>query len=385
MDFSLNETQEMFKSTARKFFEEKCTLPHLRAFEKEPDKYSEDLYQEIAGLGFLGLIIPEEYGGIGGSLMDLALVLEEAGYATLPSPFFATLAYGTMPILKYGTEEQKQRLLPKIASGEIVVSGAFSEPEVNYEYRHINTVANEVDGNYKVSGAKLFVPFAKSADYLLTLARTDGSQIGSEAGLSLFLVENTTENVTVTDLPSISPDSLYEVEFKDAHVNAADLLGDINKGLDITNDIIQTATGLQTVEMAGVLRKALDITNAYVKEREQFNVPIGTFQSVQHRLADMYTVVEGGSLAAYQSITKLDSELSAEKEVAIAKSWLSKQGLSVLTGAHQLHGGMGVEMDYPLQFCFRQFKSMQLTLGADTFHIQKLGKSIAASETRQYA
>src|SRR5699024_7122547 len=164
MEFSLNETQEMFKSTARKFFIEKCTLSNLRAFENESDKYSETLYKEIADLGFVGLIIPEEYGGVGGSLMDLALVLEEAGYATLPSPFFANLVYGTLPILKYGSEEQKQKLLPKIASGEIIISGAFSEPQVNYDYRHVNTVANKVDGSYKLSGSKLFVPFAKTAD-----------------------------------------------------------------------------------------------------------------------------------------------------------------------------------------------------------------------------
>jgi len=385
MEFSLNETQEMFKSTARKFFIEKCTLSNLRAFENESDKYSETLYKEIADLGFVGLIIPEEYGGVGGSLMDLALVLEEAGYATLPSPFFANLVYGTLPILKYGSEEQKQKLLPKIASGEIIISGAFSEPQVNYDYRHVNTVANKVDGSYKLSGSKLFVPFAKTADYFLTLVRTNDSEVGSEAGLSLFLVENTPENVTVTDLPSISPDSIYEVEFIDANVSTEDLLGEVNEAWENTNEIIQTATGLQTIEMAGVLRKALDITTSYVKEREQFNVPIGSFQSVQHRLAEMYTIVEGGSLAAYQSITKIESGLSAEKEIAVAKSWLSKQGLFVLTGAHQLHGGMGVEMDYPLQFCYRQFKNMQLTLGSDTFHLQQIGKNIAKAGTHQYA
>ena len=126
MDFSLNEMQEEFKRTARNFFSEQCDLASLHKFEEDENKYSEELYQHLAELGFLSIVIPEEYGGIEGDLLDLAIIIEEAGYATLAAPFFSTIAYGIMPLLKYGTEEQKQHFLPKIASGEIKFTGAFA-------------------------------------------------------------------------------------------------------------------------------------------------------------------------------------------------------------------------------------------------------------------
>lgn len=385
MDFSLNDMQEEFKKTARKFFSEKCSLLELHSFEENEEKYSEQLYQELAELGFLGLVIPEEYGGIDGSLIDLAIVVEEAGYATLPAPFFSTIAYGVLPILKYGTEEQKQNFLPKIASGEIKFSGAFSEPKVNYHYEHVSAVAKQEGNNYSLSGTKVYVPYAQAADYIVTLARTDEAQAGTSEGLTLFIVENNQENMEVNELNSISPEALYEVKFNDKVLPASNVLGAAGDGYKLTEDLLERATAFQTVEMAGVLRRALDITTNYVKDRQQFNVAIGTFQAVQHRLADMLTVVEGGYLAAYQAITRLDNGNRAAKEVSVAKTWLSQEGQSVLVSAHQLHGGIGVEMDYPLQFCFRQFKKMQLLLGNAPYHVQKLAKDMAQSKEHQYA
>lgn len=382
MDFSLTDTQEVFKSTAQKFFKEKCTTLALTKYEQSEKKYSPELYKEIAELGFLGLIIPEKYDGVGGNLMDLAIVVEEAGYAALPAPFFSTIAYGILPILDAGTEAQKSELLPQIAKGELIFTGAFSESHAHYDLKHINTTA----ANNTLSGQKLFVPYASSADYFLTLARTSENSQSSSEGLSLYLINGKQSGIKTTPLRSIGTDELFEVNFENVSLSDSDRLGAENEGWSLTKKTLETATALQCVEMVGLLRRALEVTNEYVKERKQFNVPIGSFQSVQHRLSDMFTIVEGGKLAAYQAIWRLSEGLSAEKEIAIAKAWLCKEGQRVMTGAFQLHGGMGIDMDYPLQFCFRRFKSMQLNLGPTPIQLDKIGNLLAeSSQPEMYA
>lgn len=377
MDFALNETQEVFKNTAQKFFKEKCTTPALREFENSTEKYSPALYKEIADLGFLGLIIPEEYGGVGGSLMDLAIVVEEAGRSALPSPFISTIAYGVLPLLQNGTESQKRELLPRIAEGELIITGAFSEPQAHYDIKHVKTSVKE----NKLSGIKLFAPFAPSADYLLTLARTMESKEGTNEGLSLFLVNNDQEGIRINPLRTIGTNGLYEVKYDNVALSDAQRLGEENCGFEIAQRTIQIATALQCIEMVGVLRRVVEVTSDYVKERKQFNRPIGSFQSVQHRLSDMLTVVEGGWLATYQAMWRLEEGKSAEREIAIAKAWLCKEGQQVLVGAHQLHGGMGIDVDYPLQFCYRRFKDMQLNLGPTSAQLQKIGKTFVKSAT----
>lgn len=376
MEFALNEIQEVFKSTAHKFFKEKCTLTELRKFEASESSFSPPLYKEIADLGFLGLIIPEEYGGAGGSLMDLALVVEEVGWASLPAPFLSTIVYGVIPLLENGSEALKSELLPQIAEGRLIFTGALSEPKAHYDLRFISTEASQTGEGYCLSGKKLFVPFALSADYLLTLAGTSNSNKADGGGSSLFLVKNNKAGIRSIPMPSIGPDRLYEVEFQNVSLTDLDLLGKVNNGWSLTKKTIQMATVIQCVEMVGVLRRALELTTDYVKERRQFGRAIGSYQSVQHRLSDMFTIVEGGRLAAYQAIWRLEAGLSAEREVAIAKAWLCKEGQNVLTGAHQLHGGMGIDLDYPLQYCYRRFKSLQLNLGTAAVHVKQISESI---------
>ena len=378
MEFALNETQKLFKNTAQKVFKEKCTITNLKEMEETEGGHSPELYKYIAELGFLGLIIPEEYGGVGGDLLDLALVVEEAGWAALSGPFISTLSYGVLPLLKYGTEEQKNELLPKIASGEVIITAAFSEAQAHYDMEYVCTSAvdNQKEG-YSLSGTKLFVPHANSADYILTLART-GKEKGKD-GLSLFIIESNLPGVQISSMPSIGSDALFEVEFSGVNVDESAILGAVGEGYKATKNIIQHATALQAIEMSGILQRAVDVTNEYVKERMQFGRAIGTFQAVQHRLSDMLTVVEGGKLTAYHAIWKLNEGLEAETEVATAKAFLSKEGQNVLVGAHQLHGGMGIDFDYPLQFCFRRFKSKQVDLGSAAIHLETIAKELPIS------
>ncbi|MGM9943840.1 MAG: acyl-CoA dehydrogenase family protein [Lysinibacillus sp.] len=373
MDFNLNDMQVEFKETARKFFAEKCTLEHLKSWEKEPNRYSAQLYKEIVDLGFTGLIVPENYGGFGGSLMDLALIVEEAGYVMHQSPLIPTVAYGVSPILNFGTEEQKQQLLPKVVEGSLTVAGAISEPTAHYNVAFVQTTAVNEGDHFNVNGQKLFVPFANSVDYLFTVVRTSG-QAGDKDGLTALLIDRNSDGVDVQLIPTISADGLCQVTFSNVTVSAEHVIGAVGNGFAVVEQVTQIATALQCVETVAILRRAVDLTADYVKERHQFNVPIASFQSVQHRLSDMFTIVEGGSLAVYYAFSKLAAGKEAAKELAIAKAWISSEGQKVVTGAHQLHGGMGLDYDYPLQFAFRRYKASQLLLGTPEVHLKKLAQ-----------
>ncbi|MFF5994599.1 acyl-CoA dehydrogenase family protein [Lysinibacillus sp. KU-BSD001] len=377
MDFHLNDIQKEFKQTARKFFKEKCGLEELRAFEGNPHHYSEKLYQELVELGFVGLVVPEQYGGFGGEFLDLALVIEEAGWSLFQGPFLSTIVSGVRPLVTYGTDTQKSNLLPAFADGTSKASYAIAEPQAHYKLEHLSLGASSTGNHYVLNGTKLFVPFAKSVDKLFVIARTDQKAIGTKEGLTVFLVDTATQGIEVKDIPTISADGLCEVRFHEVKVSAAQIVGNVGDGFDVASDMLTFATALKCIEMTGVLSRTVDITADYVKERHQFNVPIGSFQSVQHRLADMFTIVEGGRLAAFHAFSRLVEGKDAKKEVAIAKAWLSQEGQKVVTGAHQLHGGMGIDYDYPLQFCFRRFKGQQLEFGTPEMHLQNLGQWLA--------
>lgn len=381
MDFKLNDMQAEFKATARKFFTEKCTLEHLKSWEKEPSNFSTSLYAEIAELGFAGLVIPEQYGGFGGGLMDLALIVEETGNAMLQSPLLPTVAYGITPILQFGTEAQKQQLLPKIADGSVTVTAAISEPQAHYNLAFVEATAVTEGDHYNVNGKKLFVPFANSVDYFLIIVRTSG-HAGEMTGLTALLIDRQSDGIDINSIPTISADGLCEVTFSNVMVSIENVIGTVGDGLVVAEQAIQIATGLQCIETTGILRRAVDLTADYVKERHQFNVPIGAFQSVQHRLSDMFTIVEGGSLASYYAFSKLTENKEATKELAIAKAWISMEGQKVVTGAHQLHGGMGLDYDYPLQFAFRRYKASQLLLGTPEVHLKKLTQLVLNEQPR---
>lgn len=377
MDFHLNDIQKEFKQTARKFFKEKCGLEELRAFENNPHHYSEKLYNELVELGFVGLVVPEQYGGFGGDFLDLAIVMEEAGWALFQGPFLSTIVSGVMPVLSHGTEQQKEDLLPAFASGEQKASYAIAEPHAHHKLEHLTFEAVPAGDHYVLNGTKLFVPFAQSVEKLLVVARTNQSAVGSVEGLTVFLVDTATAGIEVKAIPTISADGLCEVQFNHVEVSAAHIIGKVDEGYCAANDMLMYATALKSIEMTGVLSRAVDITADYVKERQQFNVPIGSFQSVQHRMSDMLTIVEGGRLAAFHAFSRLIEGKDATTEVAIAKAWLSQEGQKVVTGAHQLHGGMGIDYDYPLQFCFRRFKGQQLEFGSSEVHLRNLGEWLA--------
>ena len=370
MDFALSEEQEMLQKSARDFLSAECPKSLVREIEAGDLGYSPELWKKMAALGWMGLALPEEHGGAGFSLLDMAVLFEEFGRAAMPGPMFSTTV-GALAVLEFGTEEQKRVLLPKVASGELIITMAMAEPEVNEDPRFIATRAESHDGGYAITGTKLFVPYAHIADYMLVMARTEGAS-GDDSGLTVFIVDAKAGGINLTPLITIAADKQFEVVFDKVSVSEGDILGSLHKGLPMVKAVLRKATAIQCAMMVGGAQQELELTAEHTKTRIQFDRPIGTFQAVQHRLADMFVDIQGARWTTYQAVWRLSEGLPADREVAIAKAFSNIACQRVAASAQQLHGGIGVDKDYDLHFYFRRAKAFELSLGSTPFHLKTI-------------
>jgi alkylation response protein AidB-like acyl-CoA dehydrogenase len=367
MNLALSEEQEMLKKMAHDFLTDKFPKTVVKELEESELGYSPQLWKEMAGLGWMGLVFPEKYGGSGMSFLDLAVLLEEMGKACLPGPFFSSVILGGLTIADIGSEEQKQGYLPKLASGEIIFTLALTEPSAQYNADAIETKATPVKDGYIINGTKLFIPDAHIADYMLVVARTD-EKAEAEKGLTIFIVEGKSPGISCSVLKTIANDKLCEVVFKGVKVPRENILGKLNQGWDEVQKIIQRAAVAKCCEMVGCIQQALDMTVSYAKERKQYDRPIGSFQVIQHYCADMATDVDGTRLSTYQAAWMLSEGLPCTKEIAIAKAWAGEACQRVMALAHQIHGAIGVTIDHDLQYYTRRAKAAEVSFGDTSFY-----------------
>ena len=376
MDFALSEQQEMLKKSARDFLSVECPKKVIREIEASDLGYSPELWKKMASLGWMGLALPEEYGGAGLSLLDMAVLFEEFGRAAMTEPMFSTVVLGALPILAWGTEEQKKAFLPRVAAGELFLTLAMAEPKVNEDPRFIATRAMTKDDGFLMHGTKLFVPYAHIADYLLVVARTKGVA-GDRKGITILVVDRKSQGIDITPLVTIAADKQFEVKFDKVFVSSRNILGSLHNGLPLVRQTLKKATAIQCAEMVGGAEQEMEMTAEHTKNRVQFERPIGTFQAVQHRLADMFIDVNGARWTTYQAVWRLSAGLPADREVAIAKAFANIACQRVAFSAQQLHGGVGVDKDYDLHFYFRRAKAFALTLGSTPFHLKTLEAEIS--------
>ena len=367
MDLALSEEQEMVKKMARDFLTDKFPKTAVKEIEESELGYSPELWREMAELGWMGLALPEKYGGGDMSFLDLAVLLEEMGRACLPGPYFSTVVLGGLTILDTGSEEQKQEYLPKIASGEAIFTLALTEPSARYDAAAIETEAAADKDAYILNGTKLFVPDAHIADYMLVVARTNEKSKGEE-GITIFMVDAKSPGISHTVLKTIANDKLCEVVFNQVKVPKENILGQLNQGWSEVQKIIQRAAVAKCCEMVGCIQQALDMTVDYAKERKQYDRPIGSFQVIQHYCADMATDVDGTRLSTYQTAWMLSEGLPCTKEVAIAKAWAGEACQRVMALAHQIHGAIGVTIDHDLQYYTRRAKAAEVSFGDANFY-----------------
>jgi len=371
MDFALSEEQEMLRKSARDFLSVECPKSLVREIEAGDLGYSRELWKKMAALGWMGLILPEEYGGAGLGLIDLAVLMEECGRAAVPGPLFATTALGALPLLDFGGDGQKKSLLPGVASGDVILTAAIAEPEVNEDARFVRARAMATGDGFAVTGQKLFVPYAHVADHMLVVTRTRGSP-GDAEGVTVLLVGAKSEGTSMIPLVTIAADKQFEVAFSEVLVPSEHVVGTVDGGLPAITAALRKAAALQCAVMVGGAQQELEMTAAHTKTRVQFGRPIGAFQAVQHRLADMFIDVNGARWTTYNAIWRLSKGLRAEREVAIAKAFTNIACQRVALSAQQLHGGTGVDVGYDLHFYFRRAKALELSLGSTPFHLGAL-------------
>lgn len=372
MDFAITDDQRSLQELAREILTDSVTHDHLKALEAEGwSVLDRDLWRRLAAAGLTGLAVPEEHGGAGLGFLEVALVLEEVGRAVAPVPAVATLVLGALPVARFGTAEQQARILPGVAAGETLLTAALAEPGEPGPLAPTTVAARHGDG-WLLSGEKAFVPYGAEADWVLVPAQAEG-------GVGVFLVPRGAAGVTVTELRTTNREPQAALELRDVAVPAADVLAAPGVGEDAVTFLGQHGATALACVAAGVAAAALQRTAAYTSTRHQFDKPIASFQAVGQRAADAYIDTEIVRLTAFQAAWRLAEGHPAADEVAVAKFWAGEGGSRVVHACQHLHGGIGVDLDYPLHRYFLWMKQLEHELGTPTRQLLTLGASLAAT------
>lgn len=366
MDLTLSDEQEVLKRTAREFVKRYIPKTFVKEMAEDPTGFTDDIWQQMAQLGWMGWLVPEEYGGIGGSFLDIGVLLEEMGRGCVPSPFFSTVILGALPIIDAGNEEQKQKYLPMIANGEAIFTLALTEASARYDAASITVTATADGDGYIINGTKLFVPDAHVADYLLCVARTN-KEAPAENGITVFVIDAKSPGINHTPLKTMAGDKLCEVVFDQVKVAKENILGKLDQGWEVAQKAIEYAAVAKSCQMVGALQQVLEMTVDYAKERNQFGRPIGSFQVIQHYCSNMAIDVDSSRFMTYQAAWRLSESLPCRREVAIAKAWTAQAWERVITLSHQIFGAIGVTIEHDLHFYTTRGKAASMSFGGIDF------------------
>jgi alkylation response protein AidB-like acyl-CoA dehydrogenase len=356
MQFGLSANQEILKDSARKFFAGESPIAEVRRLMETDAAYDPTLWSKLADQGYTGIIFPEEYGGVGLGKVELILLMEEAGRALLPGPFFSTVALAGAVVEAIATPDQKRKYLAPICQGKVLSTVAVLENSASWELSDVRMTA----ANGLLSGEKLFVPDAAVAGTIIVAARN-----------GVFLVDAKAAGVTISPMSGMDlTRKLYSVHF---HNTPAEKLGEmsaLSRALDV-------ATAALAAEMVGGMQRTLDITLEYAKTRKQFGKPIGTFQAVQHQCADMYLETESARSAAYYAAWALEENApDAATAVSVAKMYASDAARRVGNRGIQIHGGMGFTWENDLHLFYRRAKASETAFGDATFHRERIARLV---------
>jgi alkylation response protein AidB-like acyl-CoA dehydrogenase len=374
VDFAFSEEQEMLRASAREFLAKECSPKVVRRLMESDDGYDAGLWKKIADLGWTATGVPEEYGGVG-TFLDLVVVLEEAGRTLLPGPFFSTMGLAVPALIEAGTEAQKKEALGAIASGEARATLAFTEPSGRWDAGSIGLAAKQSGGSWLLDGVKLFVPDAATADYMVVVARTRGE---GEEGITLFLVKGKPPGMIVRPLETLDMTRRWsEVRFDGVKLGADAVMGDPDKAWPRLKRALEWATAALCAEMVGGVQKVLETSTEYAKTRQQFGKPIGIYQAVSHKLADMLVLSESGRSATYYAAWTVDAD-APDRSLAssMAKAYVSDAYRKVAGDGIQVHGGIGFTWEHDMHLYFKRAKSSEVTLGDATYHRELVAQAL---------
>jgi alkylation response protein AidB-like acyl-CoA dehydrogenase len=359
MQFGLSESQEFLKDSARKFFAGECPSAEMRRLMETETAYDAALWSKLTHQGYTGIIFPEEYGGVGLGNVELMLLMEEAGRALLPGPFFSTVVLAGSLLNALGTPEHKKQYLAPICRGRVRSTVALLEDSANWDPRSVELTAN----NGKLTGEKFFVSDAAIADFLIVIAR-DG----------VFVVDSKARGLKISPMYGMDlTRKLYVVEFTDTPAEKIAASPNLSRAFDI-------ATAALAAELVGGMQHTLDLTVEYAKTRKQFGKPIGMFQAVQHQCADMYLETESSRSAVYYAGWALEENApDAATAVSIAKMYASDAARSVGNRGIQIHGGMGFTWENDIHLYYRRAKACETAFGDATFHRERIASMVIDS------
>lgn len=374
MDFDLSKPQKLLKESAREFLARECQPERVRALMETAEAHDEGLWQAIADQGWTGLLVPEEHGGLGLGLVEMAAIAEEMGRACLPGAFLSTLMAGAL-IERAGNAEQRAKYLEPLAAGELKATVALLEEGATWDTCGVKLGARRDGGQFSLTGRKLFVPDAGVCDLLICVAR-------DQDGLVLLPVERGASGLSVKPMPSMDGTrKVYEVGFEGVAVAEAEALGADGDARSALDGALQVATTALCAEMVGGMQWLLDTTVEYAKTRQQFGRAIGSFQAVQHQCADMLLMTESARSAAYYAAWALtEGDASAGVAVAIAKAYCSDAYREVANRGVQVHGGIGFTWEHDLQLYYKRSKSSETLFGDATFHRERIARLVVDSQ-----
>jgi alkylation response protein AidB-like acyl-CoA dehydrogenase len=369
VDFSLSEEQQAIADLSRQILADQVTPERLKEVESTSLLIDRRTWSELAKANLLGVALSEADGGSGQGFLSACIICQEIGRTVAPIPYLASIVMAALPLAEFGTSEQKRRLLPGVIAGDAIGTAALVE--VGTDATHPEVQASPTAEGWRLHGVKICVPAATVADWFIVPARTGVGSVG------VFLVAAGAGGVTVVAEETTNRQAEGRLELAGVDVPAADVLGDPSQGRAIVEWIVERATAALSMTAAGLCDTAVRMTADYTKTREQFERPIAMFQAVSQRAADAYIDAEAVRLTAWQAAWRLDAGLPASAEVAVAKFWAAEGGQRVVHAAQHLHGGIGVDRDYPLHRYFLWAKHVELTLGGATTQLLRLGSLLA--------
>ncbi|MDG2270817.1 MAG: acyl-CoA/acyl-ACP dehydrogenase [Halioglobus sp.] len=369
MSLVLNEEQRLLQDTAKDFLSKYAPVTALRKLRDDHDTigYAPDLWRQMTEMGWAGVILPEAYGGLEFGFLGLGVVLEEAGRTLTASPLFASAVVGASAVLLGGNEEQKQLLLSKIANGDLTLALALEESH-HHRPTHIATSATIQNDNFVLNGKKSFVLDGHSADKLIVVARSSGTNSDS-SGLTLLLVDRTLKGVSCQRTIMADSRNAAEIAFEDVIVPATDILGEVGEGWAVLEPVLDRGRVAIAAEMMGCALETFERTVAYLKEREQFGVLIGSFQALQHRAAHMQSELELCRSVLLQALSTVDDAPEQLPLLAsLAKARLNALVKLITNEAVQMHGGIGVTDDLEIGFFLKRARVAMQIFGDSGFH-----------------
>lgn len=375
MDIGFSEEQELLRDTARKFLEAECTTKFVREMMASDDAVTPAFWRMLAEQGWLGISYDEADGGLGLGLTDLVVLMEEIGRAVMPGPYAASVLFGGAAIAAAGSPAQRAEYLPRLAAGELRATLAVAEASARWDAAGVALPARETAAGFVLNGGKLFVPDAHLADVLVVAARTrDGSTMAD--GVSLFLVAKETPGVAVERLSSIDETrKLCAVRFDNVTLPASCLLGELHQGWPKLARVIDRAAVALSAEICGAAQKVLEITVDYAKMREAFGKPIGSYQGVKHKCADMLVEIENAKSLTYYAAWAIDENMpDAAQAAAMAKAAASDAGRKVCAAGIQLHGGIGMTWEHDLHLYLKRAKADEVALGDAAWQRERIAR-----------